>query len=66
VTFSPKSSVFEAHFQNNKGLILQKVKIAMVPLRKILNRKITIIHFQNWIFDAKTRLQKGLSKNINY
>jgi len=31
-----------------------------------LNRKIIINHFQNWIFDAKIRLQKKLSKNVNY
>jgi len=35
-------------------------------LHKILNRKITIIYFQDWIFDAKTRLQGELSKNRNY
>jgi len=31
-----------------------------------LNKKIIIIHFQNWIIDAKTRLQEESSKNINY
>jgi len=64
VIFSPRSSVFEAHFQEPSTL--HKAKIAMVPLHKILNRKIIIIHFQNRILDAKTRLQKESSKNINY
>jgi len=36
------------------------------PLHKILNRKIIINHFQNQIFDAKTKLQKELLKNTNY
>jgi len=31
-----------------------------VPLHKILNRKITIIYFEDRIFDAKTRLQAEL------
>jgi len=43
-----------------------KSRLQWTPLHKILNKKITIIQFQNQIFDVKTRLQKKLSKNINY
>jgi len=42
----------------------RKWRLQWVPLHKILNKKVTIIHFQNWIFDAKTRLKKQFSKNI--
>jgi len=65
VIFSPRSSVYEAHFQEPSTL--QKVKIAMdTPAPKILSRKIIINHFQDHIFDAKTRLHKEFIKNINY
>jgi len=43
-----------------------KSRLQWTPLHKILNRKIIINHFQNWIFDAKTRLQKECIKYINY
>jgi len=36
------------------------------PLHKILNRKITIIYFQNQVFNAKIRLRKGFFRNMNY
>jgi len=31
-----------------------------------MNRKIIIIHFDNWIFEAKIELQKESFKNIKY
>jgi len=43
----------------------RKSRLQWIPFYKILDRKIINIHFQNWIFDAKTRLQKQLSKNMN-
>jgi len=63
VIFSPRSSVFEAHF--HEPSILWEVKIAMGTLHKILNRIITIIHFLNQIFDAQIGLQIELFKNRN-
>jgi len=44
----------------------RKSRLQKVPLHKILNRKIIITHFQNRIFDAKSRLQIEFFKNINY
>ena len=41
-----------------------KSRLQWVFLHKLFNRKITIGYFQDWIFDAKTRLHKELSKNI--
>jgi len=63
VIFSPRSSVFEAHFQDPL-LIIENHDLQWTSLHKILNRKFLIIHIQNWIFDTKTRLQKKLVKNI--
>jgi len=36
----------------------KKSKLQWTPLHKILNRKIIINHFQNWIFDATVKLKK--------
>jgi len=49
-----------------KHLTLENQDLQWTSLHKILNRKIILIYFQNWIFDAKTRLQKELFKNLNY
>ncbi len=54
--FSPRSSVFETHFEEPSTLENQDLQ--WTPLHKILTRKIIIIYFQNHIFDDKTRLQK--------
>jgi hypothetical protein len=40
----------------------EKSRLQWVPLHKIMNRKITIIYFQDWICNAKIRLQEDLSK----
>jgi len=58
VIFSPIQDLvyLRAHFQEPPTLKSQDLK--WIPLNKILNRKIIIIHFQNQIIDAKTRLQK--------
>jgi len=40
----------------------RKSRLQWTPLHNILNRKIIINHFQNCIFDAKTRLQKDIKK----
>jgi len=58
VIFSPKFSVFEVHFQEPSTLVNQ-------DLHKILNRKIIIIQFQNWILMLKLDF-KRLFKNINF
>jgi len=42
----------------------RKSRLKWTPLQKILNRKIIINHFQNWIFDAKPTLQKGFFSKI--
>jgi len=60
VIFSPRSSVFDTHFQEPSTLKDQDLQ--WTPL----NRNIIIIHLQNQIFDAKIRLQKEFLKNINY
>ncbi len=65
VMFSPRSSVFEAHFQEPSTL--ENEDLWWTPLYKILNRKIIIIHFYNWIFDDdNNRLQKKSFKNTKY
>jgi len=62
VIFSPSSRVFEAHFQE-----LSKLEdLQWTSLHKSLNRKIIIIDFQNQIYDAKSKLQDELFKNMNY
>jgi len=43
-----------------------KSRLQWTPLHKIFNRKIIINYFQNQIFDAKTKLQKELFKNISF
>jgi hypothetical protein len=63
VIFAPRSSVFEAHFQ--ELLTQRKVKIAKGTLAQNLFRKIIVIYFQDQTLGAQTRLQKELSKNIN-
>jgi len=64
MSFSPSSSVFEAHLQEPSTLENQYLQ--WTPFHKIMNRKIIINHFQNQIFDAKTRLQEKISKNLKY
>jgi len=60
VIFSPRSSVFDTHFQEPSTLENQDLQ--WTSLHKILNRKIIINHFQNQIFDANIRLQKEFKK----
>jgi len=50
---------------SNNPQYYRKSRLQWTPLHKILNRKIIINHFQNWIFESKTRLQKVFFKNIN-
>jgi len=58
VIFPPSSSVLEAHFQEPSTL--ENHDLPQTSFHKILNRKIIIIHFQNQIFGAKTRLPKDI------
>jgi len=55
VIFSPRSSYLRLISKSPK--YYEKSRLQWVPLYKILNWKIIIIHFQNPIFDTKTRLQ---------
>jgi len=62
VIFSPRSSVLRLISKSPQHYI--KPRLQWIPLHKILNRKIIIIHFQNRIFGTETRLQKEFSKTI--
>jgi len=64
VIFPLRSIVLEAPLKEHSTLL--KVKIPMNTLAQNLNRKIIVSHLQNWIFEAKSRLEIEIFKNINY
>jgi len=57
VNFSPRSSVFEAHFQ--KPSTLWKLRLRWIPLYKILNKKIIINHFKSEVLGATHNGEEG-------
>jgi len=59
--FSPRSSVFEVHFQE-PSIVCRKSRLQWTPLHRILNKKIIVNNFQNQSLDSKTRLQKEFLK----
>jgi len=56
IIFTPRSNVFEVYIQELSTIENQDLQ--WNPLHIILNIKIIINYFQNWIFDAKYKFQK--------